>query len=47
MIDGVQDEGGEVVESVPASDVMWEPSPESAFHSEGAEGGFNVIVLNE
>jgi hypothetical protein len=48
MIDGgVIEEGGEMVESVPASLVMCEPAPESAYHSEIEAGGFSVIVLKE
>jgi hypothetical protein len=44
-IDGVDKEGGEMVESIPASEVMCEPAPESAYHSN--VGGFSVMVLKE
>ena len=48
MIDeGVKEEGGEMVESIPASEVMCEPAPESAYHSEVEAGGFSVMVLKE
>ena len=47
MIDeGVHDEYGEIVERLPVAEVMWEPAPESAYHSE-VGGGLNVIMLNE
>ena len=45
MIDeGVKDDGEEIVDSLPASAVMWEPAPELAYHSDGA-GGVSVMVL--
>jgi hypothetical protein len=48
MIDeGVKDDGGEMVERLPVSAVMWEPAPESAYHSEEGAGGLSVMVLNE
>jgi hypothetical protein len=47
MIDGVKDDGGEMVERLPVSAVMWEPAPESAYHSEEVAGGLSVMVLNE
>ena len=43
--EGVDEEGGEMVESIPASEVMCEPTPESSYHSEA--GGFSVMVLKE
>jgi hypothetical protein len=43
MIDeGVDEIGGEMVVSLPASDVMCEPAPESAYHSVGE---VSVMVL--
>ena len=46
MIDeGVDEKGGEMVESLPASEVMCEPAPESAYHS--GPGGVRVMVLKE
>ena len=48
MIDeGVNEVGEEKVESLPASEVMCEPAPESAYHSEVAFGGLSVMVLKE
>jgi len=48
MIDeGVDEIGGERVESLPASDVMCEPAPESVYHSVDEAGEVNVMVLNE
>ena len=48
MIDeGVDEKGGEMVESLPASEVMCEPAPESAYHSEVEAGGVNIMVLKE
>ena len=48
MIDeGVDEKGGEMVESLPASAVMWEPAPESAYHSGDGAGGWSVMVLKE
>jgi hypothetical protein len=48
MIDeGVDEKGGEIVESLPASDVMCEPAPESAYHSNVEAGEFSVMVLKE
>jgi hypothetical protein len=48
MIDeGVKDDGGEMEERLPVSAVMWEPAPESAYHSEEGAGGLSVMVLNE
>jgi len=45
MIDeGVEEVGGEMVESLPASADMCEPAPESAYHSDCA-GGVRVMVL--
>ena len=39
MIDeGVEEVGGEMVESLPASADMCEPAPESAYHSDGGGG---------
>jgi hypothetical protein len=44
MIDeGVDEVGIEVVESIPVSEDMWEPAPESAYHSDCE--GWSVIVL--
>ena len=38
MIDeGVKDDGREIEDKLPASAVMWEPAPESAYHSD--DGG--------
>ena len=48
MIDeGLNGDGGEMVESLPASAVMWKPEPESAYHSKEGAGGFRVMVLKE
>jgi hypothetical protein len=47
MIDGVNEVGKEMVESLPASEVMCDPAPESAYHSEVAFGGLRVMVLKE
>jgi hypothetical protein len=48
MIDeGADEEGGEMVESLPASEVMCDSAPESAYHSEVEPGGVNVMVLKE
>jgi hypothetical protein len=48
MIDeGVIEEGGEMVESIPASEVMCEPAPESAYHLEVEAGRFSIMVLKE
>jgi hypothetical protein len=44
---GVKDDGGEMVERSPVSAVMWEPAPESAYHSEEGADGLSVMVLNE
>jgi hypothetical protein len=45
MIDeGVDEFGREMVEILPASAVMCELAPESAYHSDGA-GGVSVMVL--
>jgi hypothetical protein len=47
MIDeGVNDDGKEVVERLPAPAVMCEPAPESAYHSDDA-GGVSVMVLKD
>jgi hypothetical protein len=47
MIDeGVNEVGEEMVESLPASEVMCDPAPES-YHSEVAFGGLRVMVLKE
>ena len=45
--EGVNEVGEEKVESLPASEVMCEPAPESAYHSEVAFGGLSVMVLKE
>lgn len=45
--EGVCIEGGQVVESIPALEVMWAAAPESAYHSEVDSGGFSVIMLKE
>ena len=45
--EGVKEEGGEILESLPASDVMCEPATESAYHSEEDAGGFRVMVLKD
>jgi hypothetical protein len=48
MIDeGVNEVGEEMVESLPASEVMCDPAPESAYHSEVAFDGLRVMVLKE
>jgi len=48
MIDeGVDEEGGEMVERLPMSEVMCDPAPESAYHSEVEPGGVKVMVLKE
>lgn len=44
--EGVEDVGEEMVESLPASAVMCEPAPESAYHSDDA-GGLRVMVLKD
>jgi hypothetical protein len=44
---GVKDDGGEMMERLPVSTVMWEPTPESAYHSEEGADGLSVMVLNE
>jgi hypothetical protein len=45
MIDeGVENVGEDRVEILPASAVICEPAPESAYHSNGA-GGVSVMVL--
>ena len=47
MIDeGVNDDGKEVTERLPASAVMCEPAPELAYHSDDA-GGVSVMVLKD
>jgi hypothetical protein len=45
--EGVNEEGGETVESLPASEVICDPAPESAYHSEVAAGGVSGMVLKE
>ena len=45
--EGVDEKGGEMVESLPASAVMWEPAPESAYHSGDGAGEWSVMVLKE
>jgi len=47
MIDeGVNDDGKEVTERLPAYAVMCEPAPESAYHSDDV-GGVSVMVLKD
>ena len=45
--EGVDEKGGEMVESLPAFAVMWEPAPESAYHSGDGADGWSVVVLKE
>ena len=45
--EGVDEKGGEMVESLPASAVMWEPAPESAYHSGDGAVRWSIMVLKE
>lgn len=45
IYEGVDEEGGEMVESLPVSTVMCESPPESAYHSDNGVSGVSIMVL--
>ena len=45
IYEGVDEEGGEMVESLPVSTVMCESTPESAYHSDNGVSGVSIMVL--